>query len=221
VFVNDARMATEWGNILHTHLSNFRYADANLDFDYFVLLSSSCMLVRSGAAERIAEYDYGVDLPVAPIEWEWRAKSEDDPIFQGIKRDCGAVDCRGSQSEGTYYRREIFRQVADLIDRHWSFTPGHIRVHEEIYLPTIASTLGGHNSSNPIILKEDPRRLPPLDAKVVEAIRSENLEKLLDGFQGAGPRMRLIDEGRLFFGLRPIRRSMGDPVRSYIRSLPA
>ncbi|GEM_PF-2107364 len=221
VFVNDARMRTEWGNILHTHLSNFRYADRHLDFDYFVLLSSSCLLVRSGAAELMAEYDYGVIETTPKPEYEWRAANECDPVFQAIQADCGASELCVGQSEGTYYRRDAFRHIADTIERHWSFTPGHIRVHEEVYLPTVASTLGGRNGGSPIILKKHDVKLPPLDASLVDRLRREEVGDFYnESFAGGTMRMATIHKGAHLFGMRPVPRKMDDPLRRHIRDLP-
>ena len=220
VAVNDARLRTEWGNILHTHLSNFRYADANLDFDVFVLLSSSCLLVRPGAGDLMGGYDFGIGLRVAERENEWRVANENDPVYLAIKQEAGATDLYVNQSEGTYYRRELFRRVADVIDRHWGFVPGHVRVHEEVYLPAVASTLPGTNGGSPIILKKRAKG-PPLDAAAADLIRrGETPDYVNTSFPGGVEGTAVIHKGAHVFGLRPVPRVMDDPLRTHIRNLP-
>ena len=219
VYVNDARLPTEWGNIAHVHLSNFRYADRNLDFDTFVLLSSSCMIVRRGAAELMAGYDYGVALQTPAATNEWRVANEGDPTYEAIKRDSGAKAYVAGQVEGTYYGREPFRRIADLIERHFRYTPGHIKVHEEVYFPLVASALGGRNGGSPIVLKENRAKLPPLDPALVDAIRRGDLPDFENAAVPGEREAAIVHKGAHVFGLRPVPRAMDDPLRSYIRSL--
>jgi hypothetical protein len=220
VFVNDARLPTEWGNILHTHLSSFRYADANLDFDTFVLLSSSCMLVKPGAEELMGSYDFGIGLRVAELGNDWKACNETDPIYQAIAQEAGATDLYVNQVEGTYYRRELFRRMADTIERHWKYTPGHIRVHEEVYLPAVASTLPGTNGGSPIILKKRAKD-PPFDMAAVQTIRRGEVSDYVNSsFPGGIETTAILHKGSHIFGLRPVPRTMDDPLRAGIRALP-
>ena len=89
------RMPTEWGNILHTHLSNFRYRGR----EPRLRRTSCCSPARAsssdpGVGDVIAQPRLrgGPSETTSKPDWEWRAKSEDDPIFQAIKvRDSGAL----------------------------------------------------------------------------------------------------------------------------------
>jgi len=220
VHVNNERWTTQWGNILHTHLANFRFANRELKFDYFLLLSSACMLVRSGAAETIPQTDFGVAARVPTEDWRWRERSLADPIYQAIARDCGADQLYGGQSEGSYYRRELFAQMAEVIERHWAYQPEHVRCHEEIYLPTVATTLAGTNSDCPIVIRTNAiRATGPQAADLVRErawMSSEN--------QDLEPRKRqfsFLKPDANIYGLRPVPRSINDPTRRHIRTLSA
>ena len=219
VHVNNERWPTQWGNILHTHLANFRYAQRELSFDYFLLLSSACMLVKSGAAETIPQTDFGVAARVPTEGWRWRERNEADPIYQAIVKDCGATQTYAGQSEGTYYRRELFAQMAEVIERHWQYKPDHVRCHEEVYLPTVASTLAGRNSDCPIVIRTNA--IDSTGTAAIDVVRNrqwmDHENKELDENR---KRFTFLTPEAEIFGLRPIPRSVNDPVRRYIRALP-
>ena len=220
VHVNTERWPTQWGNILHTHLANFRYAQRELTFDYFLLLSSACMLVRSGAADTIPQTDFGVAARVPTEDWRWRDRSLEDPIYQAIARDCGADQLYGGQSEGSYYRRELFAQMAEVIERHWTYHPEHVRCHEEIYLPTVATTLTGTNSDCPIVISTNAIRA--VGTQAVDVVRGQAWMSSVN--EDLEPRKRhftFLRPDANIYGLRPIPRAIKDPTRRYIRALSA
>jgi len=218
VFVNDVRMETRWGNILHTHLSNFHFAEQTLEFESFVLLSSACLLTRPGAEETIGMTDFGIAARRPSPDWRWFEVNVSDPVFQAIRQDCGAPDLFSGQSEGTYYRRDLFAEMTAIIERHWRYDRDHIRCHEEVYLPTISTTLAGKNSDCPLIVRDKDLRVEGADA--VNVIRDASwMDHLNPQLESRRKRLTVLSHDRYGFGLRPVPRVMKDPTRRYIRSL--
>jgi hypothetical protein len=218
VYVNNERWPTQWGNIFHTHLANFRYAQRELSFDYFLLMSSACMLVQHGAADTIPKTDFGVAARVPTDDWRWRERNEADPIYQAIVQDCGATATYAGQSEGSYYRKELFAEMATVIERHWQYKHDHVRCHEEVYLPTVATTLRGTNSDCPIVIRTNA--IDVQGTAAIDVIRNKQwMEHLNPDLDERRKRFRFLTPEAEIFGIRPIPRSVGDPVRRYIRSI--
>ena len=57
VFVNPNPLPTQWGNLHHAHNSNFHFAEKQLNFDHFLLHSSSDLFVRQGATQYIPQFE--------------------------------------------------------------------------------------------------------------------------------------------------------------------
>lgn len=219
VFVNPNPLPTLWGNLHHAHNSNFHYARSLFDFDYFLLHSSSDLFVRLGAADYIPTVDAGVSQ-VAPLPiWSAPLFAEGDPVFQRIARDAGADELWCSQVEGTFYRREVFQEMVDIIERHFDYRHTLPYVHEEIYYPTIAKAMK-INRGLPYLLREDKEKLPKLDTALVDSIRRGELS---DHHVERWKLGRMVNakvwEGKNIVAMRPIPRVPDHPVRQYVRSL--
>lgn len=219
VFVNPDSLPTAWGNLHHAHNANFHFAKKLLDFDYFLLHSSSDLFVRKGAEGYIPRHEAGVSfLPPQPI-WGAPLFAEGDPVFQRIMKDAGADELWWSQVEGTFYSRKAFNEIVGIIERHFDYRRTLPYVHEEIYYPTIAKGLG-IRAGYPILLREDKASLPPLDSRLVEAIRSGKLEDHRISRWKLGRQVEAkVWEGAHIYAMRPIPRNLDNPTRAYIRLL--
>jgi len=221
VFVNPQSLPTEWGNLHHAHNANFRFARSLADFDYFVLHSSSDLFVKAGAEHYIPQVEAGVSYVAPQPSWGAPLFAEGDPVFQRIMKDAGANEIWCSQVEGTFYARQVFQDMVDIIERHFDYRKTLPYVHEEIYYPTIARGLGVR-CGYPILLREDKHNLPSLDQQLVDLIRRGELE---DHHVKRWKLGREVDakvwEGKHVYAMRPVPRVLDNPVRAYIRSLDA
>lgn len=219
VFVNPNSVPTFWGNLHHAHHANFHYARSLFDFDYFLLHSSSDLFVKSGAAEYIPTVDAGVSRVAPQPSWSAPLFAEGDPVFQRIAKDAGADELWCSQVEGTFYRREVFQEMVEIIERHFDFRNTLPYVHEEIYYPTIANAMKLKIGS-PYLLREDKENLPKLDNALIDLIRKGELP---DHHISRWKLGRMVNakvwEGKNIFAMRPIPRTLDHPVRQYVRSL--
>lgn len=218
VLVNPISHRTEWGNLHHAHNSNFKYAATKLDFDYFLLHSSSDLFVRKGVEEYIKNWDMGVS--VLPPQHSWGAPfmAEGDPVFQKIMEDAKAKELWTSQVEGTFYRKEIFQKIVETIERHHTFDPSKPYIHEELYYPTIASAMDAKRGF-PYLLREE-KELPKFEPALVDRIRAADLPDLVKTRWKLGREVTSqVWEGKNLYALRPIPRVLDHPLRTYIRNL--
>ena len=213
-YINPTSLPTHWGNILHAHLANYDFARTEFDFEYFSLLSSSCLLVRSGLYDRMCKFDQGLYTAGCSEDWEWYLKSVNHPTYQAIAAEVGATAMKASSSEGTYYRKDVFDHISAVIKRHYKYNPAETLVHEEIYFATIASTLDAKNSNQPFIMRHP---LWDIDAmKAVEAIRAN---RIMEAAGAKTPNCLRGGHNEDLYGLRPVPRRMKDPLRTLIRTL--
>jgi len=219
VLVNPVSHRTEWGNLHHAHNANFHYAATQIDFDYFLLHSSSDLFVRKGASEYIDQWDMGVSILPPQPNWGAPMVAEADPVFQNIMKEVGAKELWTSQVEGTFYRKEVFADMLKVIEKYHRFDPKLPYIHEELYYPTIASVLTAKRGF-PILLREDKTDLPKFDSTLVDKIRAGDLP---DHFKTRWKLGREVTaqvwEGKQLYAIRPIPRVLDHPLRTYIREL--
>jgi len=145
--------------------------------------------------------------------------AEGDPVFQNIMREAGAKELWTSQVEGTFYKKEIFKEIVKIIEKYHRFDPRKPYIHEEFYYPTITSALDVKRGF-PFLLREDRTHLPKFEPALVDRIRAAGLP---DHFQTRWKLGREVTsqvwEGKNLYALRPIPRVLDHPLRKYIREL--
>lgn len=141
VHINPEHMDTSWGNIIHAHLSNFKFAYENLDFDYFVLQSSNDMYVRKGIENYISKYDAGFNHRIVKENSLWwpANKAVKDIYLKNIMESCELNEIFASQVEGTFYKKDYFKTIYNVISEKYEKSESELNyTREEIYFSTIA-----------------------------------------------------------------------------------
>ncbi|HQG28635.1 MAG TPA: hypothetical protein PLY73_08750, partial [Candidatus Ozemobacteraceae bacterium] len=180
VLVNPDHLPTwsRWGSFVHVHNSNFRFAAGKVEFDHFIIHSSNDLLVRRGATDWMKDLDAACGLGVLSPDSTWVAAPRvfRDEAFRNIRRHFGVSEILTSQAEGTFYRREMFQEIVDVIDRHYDFSvPAENYERVETYYPTLAAKLA-NRIGRPYVFSE-LIGLPEIVPEVVELIRSQTLSK--------------------------------------------
>lgn len=142
IHVNPEHMDTSWGNIIHAHLSNFEFAYKNLDFDYFVLQSSNDLYVRKGIENYISKYDAGFNHRIVKDNSLWwpANKAVKDICLKNIMESYGLNKIIASQVEGSFYKKEYFRKICNIISENYKTFDNELNyTREEIYFSTIAA----------------------------------------------------------------------------------
>ena len=212
VYVNPRHLPSAWGDIAYLHLANFRYLDGVADFDHFVLHASNDAFVSVGAEVVMADRLGGV-LPCRhgpDSPWVQAQPALNDPDLTRMLEYLGAHQLYGAQTEGSFYSRDLFRDVADIVDRFYrpeAAKGGYAR--EEVFFPTLALNLAEkqgaldrffpHTYVYSSVVHETTMTEPGVDA-----IRSQVLT--------AAPDVP-------YLAVKRVNRRHDDGVRQYIRNL--
>lgn len=145
VYINPERLKTGWADIIHTHLSNFRFLSAQTEFDYFMMHSSNDMYVRKNIERYLCNYEAGFQIrkiTSSNRHWWPGYAALRDPALKALMAGCGQTMVVASQVEGSFYSYELMKQIVQLIDRYYKRTEQEeTYTREEVYFSTIASNL--------------------------------------------------------------------------------
>lgn len=151
VYLNPTHLTTTWGDLLSPHLCNIDYVEENaIQYDYLVFHSSNDLYVRHGVIDYMAQYDAGFILHYLPQKYTYWWPSEriwGDDCLEMCMEYIGQTKHLASQIEGSFYSREIVREVTKCI--HKALDSGEAalgskdvsRVQEESFFPTLSECL--------------------------------------------------------------------------------
>lgn len=209
VFVNPTRLNTSWGDIVHTHVSNFEYVSTLTEFEYFSLGSSNDLFVRH--MPPISDCDACSNLNASPDKiksWlSWYQKVVDDGYLYKVLDYLGVgfSYTRKNQIEGSSYKKEIFQKVVDVVNKVYNYEDVWnkdriIYPREEIYYPTIVNFLNKDGA-----------------LKVIQP----NYVRVFWGNKGILPSEQQITDiaqGKvpMIYAVKRITRKIDDPSRVYI-----
>ncbi|MBR1421553.1 MAG: hypothetical protein IJ575_10950 [Selenomonadaceae bacterium] len=144
VIINPVRWNTTRVNggvhlFLNAHFGNFDYACEKFgDFEYFVFAASNELYFKRGAYDIMKNYDAGLDN-LKYNNWTQAKLAQDDLRPRRMLRELGIPDFTISMCEGSFYKREVFKKIKDILTP-WidPKLPPTGYALEEIYLPTVA-----------------------------------------------------------------------------------
>ena len=215
IYANPVSLPTRWGNVMDQHAANFRFASEIEEFDYFVLHASNDAFFAKGAERYLSGVDALVQrYPIDP--------SRNSPELEQLARTIGAERIYNSQVEGTAYRKDLFAEMVELVERHWRPNPAAIHAPEEWWYPTIAHTLTG-STRPPYVYCETHRHVtkheptPALlralrDGRYAEEVRDD------DQYLSVSEDYQENDFNHVF-AVKRVPRVWDDPLRTYVRSL--
>lgn len=144
VYINTTHLDTKWGGIYQTHVSNFKYIKDRVSFDYFLMQASNDAFVKKGIENYIYKYDAGVNCRILwqhDSRWWPCACANDDVALKKIMDFIGVTRIIASQVEGSFYKKEIFNYITNIIDRcitQEDVENFNFYGREEVYFSTIA-----------------------------------------------------------------------------------
>lgn len=145
VFINPEHLATKWGDIVSTHISNFQYLCGVAQFDYFVMHSSNDMYIRSGIEDYISQFEAGFQIRKVFQKyshwWPGDASFKDSQL-DWIKQNCGQSMTVASQLEGSFYSFSLMKKIISVLQNVYDANDSKIHyTREEVYFSTVASSL--------------------------------------------------------------------------------
>ena len=140
VLINPESVRTGLFDIIQAHISNFKYVNSMIDFEYFAMLSSNELFIKAGLYDEMKKFDCGLGKKRVYKGMLWTAgiKSLNDKDLEYMREELSASAIYGSQIEGSFYKKEIFGTISSIITSHYDYRKMKVKyAREEIYFSTI------------------------------------------------------------------------------------
>ena len=165
VYINENRINYIYGSgLLYIHINNFLQAiELNINFKYFILLSSNEMFIKKGCIEYINQNKNGIQLVEynENISWHNFNKKYDTLINNvNIRKLLDYLNLKnlfGGQSEGQFFQKDIFNKISDIFLKFFNDINTNFET-EEIILQTIFYSLN-EKYGDPITLQNYSNKL--------------------------------------------------------------
>lgn len=202
VYVNPQSLRTGFADIIQAHISNFEYVKTVADFHFFAMMSSNELFVREGLFEKVKTYDCGANVdPLNPKATAKTPQAIADNILTKIVSQFPNGEKRGSQIEGTFYRKELFATICRVITEAYDYREMKLAYpREEIYFSTVLYCLMQQDST--------VKRLD--DCKFTLMQWNHALRVFISDVR------RIRNSNTNFYSLKRIDRTLDDFVRKYI-----
>jgi len=140
VYINPETVRTGVFDIIQAHISNFRYVESLIDFDFFAITASNEVFIRGGLYSHIRGYDCGVTfIDVDTVKtWMISDLAKQDMVLKGYLASRGWSKIMGSHVEGSFYKKDIMSEIIDHIEQFFNYKEkGVIYARDEIFFSTI------------------------------------------------------------------------------------
>ena len=165
VYINSNRIDYVYGSgLLYIHSNNFLEAiKLNINFKYFILLSSNEMFIKKGCVDYISQNKNGIQLIEYndDISWHNFNKKYDTLINnENIIKLLNHLNLKnliGGQSEGQFFEKNIFQQIVDIFLQFFNNVETNFET-EELIIQTIFYSLN-EKYNDPITLQNYSNKL--------------------------------------------------------------
>lgn len=207
VIINPVSVRTGFFDIIQAHIANFNYALTVLDFEYIALLASNEMFVKPGLYDYIKNYDAGVDYCVIPTTTKARIGkcAFEDPELRGMLDELKTDEICRSQIEGSFYRKDVFKEMCEIINRHFDYrhlTKEDLYAREEVYFSAVFWGLYKDNNTISVSVKGMFTFVP------------WNRFSL---FVNLSEAKKLSENDSNLFCIKRVDRTINDPIRIFLR----
>ena len=163
--------------LLWIHISNFLESiKQNIDFNYFIILSSNEMFIRKGLILYIEEVKNGVQLIKNDINVDWhnfKKNIEKETQIFNLLKDLKMDTFYGGQTEGQFYEKKIFFKISDIYLKYFGNNEINNFETEEIVIQTIFKSFD-INHGLPFTLQNYSNNLV-FDEKLIESIKKNKI----------------------------------------------
>ncbi len=140
VFINNQRLEVGKDDIIQAHISNFQFVK-KVDFTYFYFIASNELFIKEGLYKFISQFEYGCE-DLLKEKWHYFDLMQKDPDLKKIIKESGNADYSYSQIEGSFYKKELFLTIEDIIARNYDYKKQVGKYpRDEVYFSTIANGL--------------------------------------------------------------------------------
>lgn len=139
VYVNPETVRTGMYDIIQAHVSNFRYIETQVNFEYFALTASNELFIKDGLYNHICEYDAGVSFIDVDSSKKWIIAdlAKQDTSLSDYLSTKGWHKIMGSHVEGSFYRKELMSEIIGHIESFFDYEiKGVFYPRDEVFFPT-------------------------------------------------------------------------------------
>jgi hypothetical protein len=144
----------------------------NIDFKYFIIISSNEMFIRNGLESYIEKYKNGLQIEEFDKNNSWHnfhKGLEKEEIIINLLKELNLDTIYGGQTEGQFYEKHIFQKISDIYLKFFGEKELHHFETEEVICQTIFKSfelsygkpITLQNYSNKIIFDEFLRDFNP------------------------------------------------------------
>lgn len=207
IFINPISVRTGWADIIQAHLSNFYYVKEQCEFEFFALCASNELFIRAGLYQWIREYDCGIKCgevtESTSTAWPQGKMAQKDAVLKKILQEIGGKKIICAQVEGTFFRRALFDDICEVINRNYDYRSMEFPYpREEIYFSTIIGNWKEQGKKINLYLNGFFTFIPWYEEDF--RIKIEDIK-------------RLREENAQYFSVKRIERDVNDNIRKYIR----
>jgi hypothetical protein len=209
VYVNPSRLHyTKYHSMLPILISNFEYTE-HLDYDYHCIFHTNQLLIKP----RLEDYlkDKEISFEYFSDDFGERARI----MFESSKSDVGSKIGRegvyNSHMEGTFYTKEIFKKICEFIKEDMSTAIHCSHAVEETIIPMLAYHV--------FISNKEKMAYTYLKHTEQSQLSVDDVKGLLEKNKPASIFKGLETNTDNIFAIKPVHRSMNNPVREFINNL--
>jgi len=145
VIVNPCRLRSGYEDIIQCHISNFRYACQEIEFDYIVFAASNELYVAFGLWDDIKKYDCGPKqrhIINDNTEWIQEKHALEDSEFIRALNNKKISQIYSGQFEGSFMKKDMMQNISDIIESFYDYKSMKIKyAREEIFFHTLIAAL--------------------------------------------------------------------------------
>ena len=178
VYINSLSFNYQYAKgLLWIHINNFLEAiRLNINFKYFIIISSNEMFIKYGLNNYIQEYKNGAQIVEYNnnIKWHNFQKNIEKTVqMQNLLNDLKLNTFYGGQTEGQFYEKEIFQKIAYIYLKHYGTNELSSFETEEILSQTIFKSFN-LNYTLPFTLQNYSNNII-FDESMINLIRSNEI----------------------------------------------
>ena len=142
VYISSIRLDYEYAKgLLLIHINNFLEAvKLNINFKYFIILSSNEMFIKYGLIQYIEKYKNGLQIVKFDKNIDWHnfhKNIEKDNNIINMLSELNLTTIFGGQTEGQFYEKYIFHKISDIYLKYFGRKELNNFETEEIIVQTI------------------------------------------------------------------------------------
>jgi len=142
VYINSVRFDYEYAKgLLLIHINNYLEAiKLNINFKYFIILSSNEMFIKYGLIHYIEKYKNGLQIVKFDKNIDWHnfhKNIEKDNNIINMLNELNLSTIFGGQTEGQFYEKYIFQKISDIYIKYFGNKELNNFETEEIVVQTI------------------------------------------------------------------------------------